>query len=240
MQWLDFHTAKATWNGAYKKAKAEGKGEIEARNYADDTVTRTQGSAMPSDMAPIQRTAGGKALTMFQTFVINQWGFLTKDVLGIKNASITNRQAVKKVMGFLVGATLFNMLYEDGFGVNSPLPTPIRAFGKAIEEGDGIPSASWSATKEIAELIPVVGGGMRYGTGFMGATAEHAVDVGKKIAGAKQWTKPWPELIGKTLGVPGTSQAAKMIRIADKGGTPLDMLLGRYPEKKKKRRVIRE
>lgn len=231
LQWLDFQTAKATWNGAYKKGLSEKMSEREAINYADDTVTRTQGSAMPSDMAPVQRTALGKAISMFQTFVINQWGFLTKDVMGIKNASINNKMALKKVTGFVIGSTLFNMFYEDGLGINSPMPSPIRAFSEAIEEGEDIPSASAEAAKEIGSLLPVIGGGVRYGSGFMGATAEYITDAGKKIAGYKGPTKSAAELVGKGLGIPGTTQAVKMTRIAKRGGSPLDMILGRYPEK---------
>ncbi|MDD5551382.1 MAG: hypothetical protein PHS34_08990, partial [Candidatus Omnitrophica bacterium] len=182
LQFLDMQTAKATWNGAYKKALSEHMAEREAINYADDVVTKTQGSAMPSDLAPIQRTALGKAISMFQTFVINQWGFLTRDVLGIKNANINNNMMFKKVAAFVVGSTLFNILYEDILGIPSPMPSPINAFVKSMEKDDDMPSASLDAALEIAQLVPVVGGGLRYGSSMLGAPAEYIGDIGKKIS----------------------------------------------------------
>lgn len=241
LQFLDMQTAKATWNGAYKKALAEGKGERQAVNYADDTVIRTQGSAMPSDLSPAQRTALGKSLTMFQTFVINQWGFLTRDVLGIKNAKINNKLMLKKVAGFVAGATLFNIIYEDILGISSPMPSPISAFTKALDEGDEIPSASLEAALEIAQLVPIVGGGLRYGSSMLGAPAEYIGDIGKKVSpNYKGPTRPTAELIGKGLGIPGTAQAAKTIKIINKGGSPVDAALGKYPKKEKSINYLRE
>jgi hypothetical protein len=240
LQFLDMQTAKATWNGAYKKGLSEGMNERTAINYADDVVTKTQGSAMPSDMAPIQRTALGKAISMFQTFVINQWGFLTRDVLGIKNANINNKMMFKKVAAFVIGTTLFNILYEDILGIPSPMPSPINAFMKSLEKDDDIPSASLDAALEIAQLAPVAGGGLRYGSSMLGAPAEYIGDIGKKLSpNYTGFTRPTGELIGKGLGIPGTSQIGKIIRINDKGGSVADMALGRYPkeEHRKLKRV---
>ncbi len=231
LQWLDMQTAKATWQGAYKKGKSDGLSENAARNYADDTVTKTQGSAMPSDMAPIQRTALGKSLSMFQTFVINQWGFLTRDVLGLKNASIKNPQAIKKTLTFIVAATAVNSFYEDILGLPSPLPSPISAFVDALDKGEDMPSASAEAAREIASLVPVIGGGIRYGSSPFGAAVEYGGDIIKKIAPNYAGpTRSAGELVAKGLGIPGTAQAVKSIRIANKGGSPIDVILGRYPE----------
>jgi hypothetical protein len=232
LQFLDMQTAKVTWHGAYKKGKSEGMSERQAINYADDTVTRTQGSAMPSDLSPAQRTALGKALTLFQTFVINQWNFLTRDVMGIGNASIKNKAAVKKTATFIVGATLINMFYEDLLGLPSPLPSPISAFVDALDKGEDIPSASLDAAMEIASLVPIVGGGLRYGSSMLGAPAEFVGDIGKKLAPNYVGpTRSAGELVAKGLGIPGTAQLVKSLRIANKGGSPADVVLGRYPEK---------
>ncbi|TET53698.1 MAG: hypothetical protein E3J54_03655, partial [Actinobacteria bacterium] len=156
LQILDIETAKATWVGAYELAKKEYNfTDKKAVRYANDVVAKTQASAAPSDIAPIQRTPLGKSLTLFQTFVINEWGFITKDVLGIKNAKMTNKKTFQKVTRFIVGATLINSFYEDVLGINSPHPTPIRAFQEALEKGEDFPSATWQATKEIGEKIPI-------------------------------------------------------------------------------------
>ena len=240
LQFLDMQTAKVTWNGAYKKAISEGMSEKKAINYADDTVTKTQGSAMPSDIAPIQRTALGKAISMFQTFVINQWGFLTRDVLGVKNTSINNKTMFKKVATFVIGTTLFNILYEDVLGVPSPMPTPVSAFMKSLEKDDDMPSASLDAALEIAQFVPVVGGGLRYGSSMLGAPAEYISDIGKKISpNYTGFTRPTGELVGKGLGIPGTAQIGKIVRINNKGGSIIDMALGRYPEGDKRKKLKR-
>ena len=238
LQFLDMITARATWQGAYKKALSEGMDEATAINYADDVVTKTQGSAMPSDMAPVQRTAIGKSVTMFQTFVINQWGFLTKDVLGIKNSQISKKEAARKIITFIAIAILFNMFYEDLLEVPAPLPSPISAFVKALDKGESMPSASAEAAREITSIVPVIGGGLRYGSSPFGAPVEYITDIFKKMSPNYSGpTRSVPELIGKGLGIPGTTQATKIVRVEKKGGSLLDMALGRYDTENDPRQI---
>lgn len=226
---LDMETAKATWQGAYQKAiEKMNFTERRAINYANDVVTRTQASAAASDVAPIQRTAFGKAISLFQTFVINQWGFITKDVMGIKNAKMTNKETFKKVTSFIAGATLINIFYEDVIGVFSPYPTPIREFKEALERGEDIPSASIEAAKELVEMVPIIGGGLRYGKGMLGASVEVVQDISKG-------KKPI-ETISKIAGVPGTAQAAKMIKAKKRGETTYGQFLGVYTPKHKRKK----
>lgn len=230
---LDLQTATATWEGAYTKAIEVDKMTPEAaRRYADDVVVRTQGSAAPHDLAPIQRTALGKALTLFQTFVINNWNFLTKKALGIKNADMGNKAITGKVIRLVIGTTIINSLF-DLMGVYSPLPAPIEEFGRQKERGKSAGEALTSSALEFTQLVPGLGG-LRYGSGVLGATADYVGDVAKKTAAATGRyvgpTKPVAELIGKALGIPGTTQASKSIRIAKKGGSPADIILGRYPQ----------
>ena len=230
---LDLQTATATWEGAYTKAIEVDKMTPEAaRRYADDVVVRTQGSAAPHDLSPIQRTALGKALTLFQTFVINNWNFLTKKALGIKNADMGNKAIAGKVIRLVIGTTIINSLF-DLMGVYSPLPAPIEEFGRQKERGKSTGEALTSAALEFTQLVPGLGG-LRYGSGVLGATADYVGDVAKKTAAATGRyvgpTKPVAELAGKALGVPGTTQASKSIRIAKKGGSPADIILGRYPQ----------
>jgi hypothetical protein len=114
------------------------------------------------------------------------------------------------------------------------MPAPMGAFIKALNKGDGFPSASAEAAREIASIVPVVGGGLRYGSSILGAPAEFITDIGKKLA--PQYTGPKrsaAELVAKGLGVPGTAQVVKSLKILDKGGSPLDAVVGKYPEPKK-------
>ena len=236
LQILDIETAKATWTGAYEMAKKElNLAENKAIRFADDMVTKTQASAAPSDIAPIQRTPVGKSLSLFQTFVINEWDFITKDILGIKNARVTNRQTFQRVVRYALGATLINSFYEDVLGINSPHPTPIRAFQESLERGDNLPSAAWEATKEIGEKIPIVGGGLRYGKGITGAGSEVVRDL------LTQKTIKI-ENIAKAAGVPGTAQIAKTIRARKRGESPYGQIVGQYTKaygKKKKLKKLK-
>ena len=228
LQILDIETAKATWTGAYELAKKEYNfTEAKAIRYADDVTIKTQASAAPSDIAPVQRTPVGKSLTLFQTFVINEWDFITKDVMGIKNAKMTNKKTFQKVTRFMVGVTLINSFYEDVLGINSPHPTPIRAFQEALEKGENFPSATWQATKEIGEKIPIIGGGLRYGKGITGAGSEIVRDL------LTQKTIK-PENIAKLAGIPGTAQIAKSIRAKKRGESKYGQVVGQYTKKKKK------
>ena len=231
LQMLDMETAKATFHAAHEYGVKElGYKGRKAQRFADEITMKTQASAAPSDIAPIQRTPAGKSLTLFQTFVINEWDFLTKDVMGIKNAKITNPQAFNRAVKYVAAATAINIFYEDVLGVNSPHPTPIRAFQESLEAGDSIPSATWRVTKELAEKVPIVGGGIRYGKGITGAPAEVVRDfITQKTIKA--------ENIAKLAGVPGTAQIAKTIRARKRGESTYGQIVGQYTKKKRKIRL---
>jgi len=202
LQELDAITAKATWLGAYAKKLKETGSERVAINYADDVVTKTQASASAADLAPIQRTAAGKVITQFQTFVVNNFDWLATDVFGIGNANITKAEVAKKTLTYLVGATMLNTLYEDVLGLPSPLPRPIEAYkNKGLKE----------AVDEVASLLPIIGGNVKYG----GALGGPIFDIGdqwlKKRKG--EYTRnSRAELLARGLGLPGLSQVSKTLK----------------------------
>lgn len=211
---LDMITAQATWLGAHAKAtEVLGLRGREAIGYADNVVTRTQASAFRQDVSPLQRTALGRSASMFQTFVINNWGFLTRDVLGIGNPKITNREAFKKVMTYMAGAQAFNVLFEDGFGAiglqtRSPFPDPLREFARAVNEDEGVGTALVEAAKEFGQEVPIVGGAARFGDNPYGALAQLGIDWVRVLRGDATLGKT-AETLGKTLGVAGTTQIKK-------------------------------
>jgi len=235
LQILDLETAKACWQGAYEYAKGPMKfSESRARTYADDVVTRTQASAMPGDVAPIQRAVAGKFLTLFQTFTINDWNFLVKDVMRTGREGPFSKPAFKNAMRFVAATTLFNILMEDVLKIQSPFPTPIRAFRESLENGDDIPSLTWNVGKEFIEPIPVIGAA-RYGKGPFGPGGEllqESVEFIRKDPMAREW---W-ELGGKWLGVPGTAQTGKVVRARKRGESLYGQIVGTYtpPEPKMK------
>lgn len=205
LQALDSLTAQATWLGAYDKAKNQLKlvGE-EAYNYADDIVTKTQASAAKSDIAPIQRTDLGKMLTLFQTFVINDFNRIVTDVVGI-GTKMPAKERIKKTLTYLTAVSLANYFIEDKLGIPTPFPRPI----KALKE-----SGVKEAGKELAGQLPIVGGSLRYGGSPMGALSDLGLAIIDKSSG-KYTSESWWEIAGKVLGVPGTVQLKKTIKAVE-------------------------
>lgn len=237
LKYLDMQTATTTWLGAFEKAKEVYKmPEEKAIRYADDTVIRTQGSAAAHDLAPLQRIALGRFFSTFQSFVINNFNFLAKDVVGIKNPMMKPAESLHKVGRYVLGATIINTIFEEVLGINSPLPAPVRAAKKTYDKNGSEKEAAVSAMLELLQVVPGFGG-LRYGSGVTGAGVDYLKDVTNKLAEEageyRGKTKSWGELAGKALGIPGTGQVTKTTKILEKGGTLPEAILGRYPDTSK-------
>ena len=229
---LDMETAKVTWYASYKKATKDlGMTEKEAIRYSDDQVIRTQASGSPEDVAPMMRTVEGKTIGFLQTFAINEYQWLKKDIFGVGNESMSNVDRIKKLTKLIVATSIINSFYEDVLGLNSPFPAPIHAYRDAKEAGkndaDAIKQVAW----EMIGMLPLLTA-LRYNT----------APVGTPGLLAKQIIEERPfEFAGTVIGVPGTSQAKKMIRTGKRGGTPYKVIMGAYipkSKKKKKRKKI--
>jgi len=236
LQFLDMQTAKITWNGAYKKAKNYLKmTEEEAINYADDMVTRTQGSGKISDLSQAQRTTVGKTLLMLQTFVVNNWSFLTRDVLGVSNPQMKNKERFEKIFKLLIGISITNFIFEDLLGTYSPFPTPIRTYMEERESGASPLMAGVKGLKEISELIPGGGGTIRYGSHPFGPLAETVGAIPGALSG-KPGAKSPQEIGGAIFGVPATSQIKKIISGTKRNAGIIETTLGiKNPQKKLKK-----
>jgi hypothetical protein len=223
---LDMETAKATWQGAYQKGIKElNYTEAKAIQYADDITIKTQASGAPQDVAPIQRTIIGRTATLFQTFVINEWNFMVKDVLGYKTGKVSKPQAMKNIIRFVVGTTLINAFYEDVLGLNSPYPSPVNAYQYAKEQGKEPLELTWAVIRELIEKVPIIGGA-RYRGSIAGASLEA---IGKVVKGQKL-----PTTVGTLLGIPGTIQVGKSLRARKRGESTYGQIVGAYTKKKGK------
>lgn len=239
LQFLDMEAARITALGAYRRALAPvkkgglGLSQKEAKVYATDTVTRTQASAQPSDIAPIQATAIGKLGTIFQTFVINEWNFLSKDVMGWKNPKMTNAQRAGKVARLVASTALINALFEGIFKLRSPYPAPEWAIKHGLERGKDAGEIAGLVAREFGEQLPLVGGTIRWTTPYKTAwpaslqVAEGVIKLVDKIASKKtKMTRRDAETVGRLLGIPGTSQAAKYLSRRKRGMSHLESLVG--------------
>ncbi len=211
---LDQITAQGTWYGAYQRATKKLKlSHREAVNYADDIVTKTQASAARSDLAPIQREIVGKTASMFNTFVINQWGWLRRDMLGI-GAGGMNRERLVKTVQYIAAVTAANSLFEDVLHMRSPFPAPLSAFSKEMEKSDDKTKAAFAAVREMGEMVPIIGGAARYGSSPMGPLVQYSEEL-LKIVGGDIRPSTVMKAAGKGLGVPGTTQITKTMKYLD-------------------------
>jgi hypothetical protein len=232
MKWLQFadmQSAMATWIGAVRKARRDGLTGRDAYNYADDVVLRTQGSSLPGHRAGIQSHVMGKALTALQTFGINQFNYLIRDIgqVGLKNKDA--KKALARLTRWLVAAAIFNVIYEDIFNIPSPLPRPIVEFVRGTKKKDPIEGLK-RASAELVQLVPIVGGAIRYGGEVGGPVYETISQSVKHLAGAKGPLKPKAEIVSRYAGIPGTRQISKSIKSFEEGGSLYDVILGLRPK----------
>ncbi len=235
---LDAMSAQISWLAAYEKGKADGLTGENLIRYADDVVVKTQASAKTGDVARIQTKPLGKLATIFQTFVINNWNYWSKDVFGWKNPEMANKERVKKVARLVFGAVLINTLFEDVIGINSPLPAPEREIVAGIRGGKGIGEIAVNVAKEVAESVPVVGGSIKYTTerrqSAMPVVQQYndinsLWQAAQRIANTGDITKfklqDW-RVLAKLLGVPGGDVAINMYRKAQAGMSFYEIISG--------------
>ena len=266
LQVFDMWAAEVTWMGAYARAKAPkskfglGMSEKDARLEADNLVRKSQASAAPSDIAPLQRTVSGKLVTLFQTFVINQMNFVWRDVLG-RGGAIINRPGVPArrraaVVARYASAVAFINAICEYSGMQSPFPAPewevfeMKKDPFSIELKDDLDwwNTSVVVAREMAEQLPVVGGSIRWSTPYRLA-APSIVRVGWDATklmvkfgsmNPKEWgdaihLNDWDTLT-KILGLPGSGQTMKFVRRIKRGMNPIAAFMGVKMERRKKRK----
>jgi hypothetical protein len=236
LKWLDKETARSTWLAAEDYGRRVLKlNDKELITYADDVTIKTQASGLKGDVAPIQRTALGKFVTLLQTFTINDWGFLINDVVGAKNLTTSAKAA--KVMRYIIGTALISAFYEDVLGVMSPFPTPIRALREGLENDDSFLATLADVGKEPLEMVPGLGG-MRFGSTPLGAGVQTVSDLTEGVQNIKDIiddpsgfkARKTYKAVGMMGGVPGTAQMSKSFNRIMRGGEVQGLLPKQLPE----------
>jgi len=243
INYIDSWTAASSWLTAYRTGKTSkklgGKGlsEAEAINLAEVSVDMTQGSSIRSMLAPIQRTAMGKAITLFQTFTISDWNFLYSEIFGVGTKGVSKKQVVRRVYSYILATTAFNILIEDGLHLNSPFPTPIRAAMNSIDEGDESYKVALNVLTELTEGVPGIGSAAKYGSSLLGPIAGLVADAttatfsdpfnDNKMDGVSTF---WEET-GKAAPIPGLGQFSKSKSAYERGESPLGTALGSRTKK---------
>jgi hypothetical protein len=183
---------------------------------------------------------------MFQTFIINEWNFIAKDVLGMRNPGKPVGKKLLDVTRLVMGTALVNALYEGVLKIRSPYPAPEWAIKHGVESGKEGKEIAGEVMKELMEQVPVVGGAIRWGQPYRqinpSASMQTIVDglqtIQKLITLKPEAIKLQDvETVGKMLGVPGTSQAMKYIRRRQRGMSHAEAIIGirteTVPAKKK-------
>ena len=250
MNIVDALAAEAGWYSGYRHAKKTLKyGEEKAIQFADDLVVKTHGMGIKGAVSPIQASGTYKWLTMLQTFAIADFNYLARDVLGIKNPDLGKVDHVKRVVRYVVGAALINEAF-NAIGMDSPKPSPIRAFSESMEEDEDVKVATAKAFLELVEMVPLVGGSAKFGSSLFGPVGELAADIPEgvtKAIMAMDWehmTKGQRlhtglflgQVLGAYYGIPMTNQLKKSIRAWARGGDSWEIILGLYVEEKRKGR----
>jgi len=236
---LDMHAAMVTWGAAKRAGLGMGMGRNDAIRFADTRVIRTQASGSPIDRAPIQANPLGKFMSVFQTFVMNDFDFIKKEVLGVHGPKdISSSEAAKRILMFASAGALVNILYRDVLGGNAPMPEPIAAGYKKYMKTGNIGETALESAKEMTQIVPLIGG-LRYGGGVLGAGPQFVNDLFRTVAG--KWDAPSPlKTAGKLLGIPGTEQMSKIARTNEGKMTLMENFFGRQsgqekPKKDKER-----
>lgn len=247
---LDQAAATATWTGGYNFARRVLSHE-ESVKWANQLVLKTQASGLPGHAAPIQNVWYGRALTLMQTFGINDFNHFLKDVMGVGDAAYKGTRSLPtfvRATNYLIGRTLFNIVFEDVLGIRSPFPTPIREAMSEYERSGSIPKSAKEFATELASVIPVIGGVLRYS--YPGRTSTPAViQTATDLAGALIKTGDWVVSIGepggrklsrvdfealtKTLGLPGATALLKYLGRRKSGYSVIESLLGARTDVKK-------
>lgn len=186
LQWMeaaDTFSTQAVWRARYYDNLKDGMGELAAIKEADTFARNLFGGRSKGSMPTIFNSKVLKPLTMFQLEVNNGYRNMIKD---IPHEEKTIYRKMRSYMGIVIGAYMFNDLYEKITGRRSafdPLGMANEAYGNATGEsmrntwdilGDAItgnglelteqrekkaPSAViQGVTDELADNTPFVGG----------------------------------------------------------------------------------
>jgi hypothetical protein len=235
LELLDHATATATWIGAYKKA-IRIMDEESAVTFADDTVVKTQASVTASDVTPVQRTPLGRALAMFQSYAINEWNYLARDIFGIKNPRVHMKDTFKRLTRYMIATAMVNSFYQDILGTSSPMPTPIRSAVRAYDESDSTLNAMYQGAAELASYFPWLRSARYYGSSLYGAAADVYQDLAAMAGGQGISIYPLLHVATTYYGIPYANQILRAYRRSERGYGPVESVLGpigKRPEKEK-------
>lgn len=157
LQMADTAVRKIAYFAAEHQALQKGMSPYDAGVYADAFVAKSQSNASYFNRPSIQADWAGKIFTPLQSFNINQWSYLLREIAGrgIDDASaveITNK--IGK-MAFYNGALA--LVYNKAFNMNSPNPSPLTvAWDTWDSSKENYGETTWKTLAELVSYVPFV------------------------------------------------------------------------------------
>jgi hypothetical protein len=235
VKYADMATSGYVWYMKYLEGRGLGLNRKAASRRANLETVKSQGSAASHDLPKVQKVSLGRAVTLFQTFNINQLGAMVNDIMGF-NRPVDARIPVKRRLAQTVAALTMieavNVAFEEGADMESPLPAPFLSLYKSLAGGKSIPGSFGSVFKEVAEYIPVIGGAVKFGGSFGGPiadTIEKLLDLQRRTEGREMSDKEvdyMVELLFYLGGAPGSRQFYRYKKSREKGYGVVQSLLG--------------
>lgn len=246
LQLFDMQTAQGAWAGYYdfhttRLRKSKRLPPKDAAIKSNDGILRTQMSGLMGDISPAQSGVIGRILTLFQTFTIGEWNWIMRDVVGIHNPEANLGQSFVRTSRFLIATALINEIFEGQLGVPSPFPAPERAIMDGIKQDKNFGRITSDVLLELMEAVPVIGPSIKFSQPWRATVPSPSIQsVSDIMQLARRGIEFDPsvlsayslEQIAKVAGLPGASQARKLVTGLQQGKSWPAALMGtkRKPE----------
>ncbi len=249
MNYTDALTSEMAFYAFLLDGRRQKMSMLDAIEYADDMVGKTQGLGIKGALSPVQASKISSWAFKMQTFLIANANVINREVLGVNNPNVGLKKGLIRGIRILVGMQIANEAFK-AVGLNSPFPDPIEAYEESEKKGVDDVSTAANMLKEYMELVPGGGGSIKYNSSLFGIVGGVADDFPKDLNQGIKLAFDWEnmsrterinaglavgDMLGTYYGVPGTSQLKGMIRNAVKGEDWYTVILGAYQREAEKK-----
>lgn len=251
LQVLDALTAEAAWYAYFRQIRMMNPAVTEkfAIEYADEMVGKTQGVGIRGAVSPAQANSLTKLGTIFQTFVMANYHTVASEILGVGNPKVSKSVAGQRIIRWLVGMAVANEVYKK-LRMRAPFPDVAGSIIQSKDEGRTKLYTTFAAMREALEVLPILGGSLKFESSLGGAGAELANDIPIALGSIIKMTD-WDnftdadklqsilfvsKVLGTAFGIPGTAQVIGSARSYLRDEAWYDNILAAYREEAKKKR----
>jgi len=187
MAYADKVIAGSTWLGTHHKALKKGLSSRDAVLAANETVRRTQAGTSKMDFARVARETNIKPFLLFQTFVINQFDYVYRDILGkgkgarrytVFGEKMNNASRRAQLGRMLVGAAITGYTMEAA-GLTSPYPDFVGLLFN--EDKKTATQMAAAAALEIMQMFPPTSS-LQFGSNPGGALPDLLGNIAKDVS----------------------------------------------------------